>query len=180
MDAERLALAQRLPGASQQLILHEPSVYPYGALFSLPANYVAPAHDEPAAARLGDRVDVLPVILPTTPLTAGATLPLTLRWRVSGPLAGRYNYFVHLASPAQALITGTDAEPCGGWYPTSVWHANEVIEQNVQLPLPGNLAPGQYAIMVGLYDWQTGARLAVTQPNQREPDRAYVGAIEVK
>ena len=180
LEAERAALGQRLPGAGVQLIVHEPEVYPYGALFFLPSGYTAPAAAETAVARLGDGVDLLPVPLPATPVPPGTMVPVTLRWRVEAPVPGRYNVFVHLVSAGQSRITGMDGEPCGGRYPTDQWHAGEVIEHTLQLPVPADLAPGPYLIAVGLYDWQTGVRLPVSQPGQREPDRAFVGTLEVR
>ena len=180
LEEWRPALTERLPGANVQILLHEPEVYPYGALISLPAGYTAPANSAPAVARLGDSVDLLAVALPTQPVLAGTMLPVTLRWRVVRPLSGRYNVFVHLVGPNQPLVSGADGEPCGGWYPTSGWHPNEVIEHTLQLSVPQNLAPGEYSLAVGMYDWMTGVRLLVAQPNAREPDRAFVGTIMVQ
>lgn len=173
-------LAQRLPGARIETILHSPEVYPYGALFFLPAGYTAPAGGEKAIAQLGGHVDLLPVSLPTAPVAAGSAFSVTLRWRVERPLTGHYNVFVHLTDSAHPLLSGADGEPCGGWYPTEHWHADEVVEHTLQLMVPANLSPGAFFVAVGLYDWQSGARLPVVQDNQREPDRAFVGAIEVR
>jgi len=180
LESRRLELVKQLPGAQVQFVLHEPTVYPYGALLALPAGYAAPAATETSVATLGGAIDVLPVALPPAALAAGDDLHLTLRWRVAAPLNGRYNYFLHLVAGNQPLVAGVDGEPCGGWYPTPGWHLGEVIEQDVDLKLPASLAPGQYQLATGLYDWQTGARLPVSQPNQRETDRAFVGAVEVK
>lgn len=50
--------------------------------------------------------------------------------------------------------------------------AGEIIEHEVILSVPPDLAPGEYEIAVGLYDTATGQRLPVEQANAREPDRA--------
>jgi hypothetical protein len=55
-----------------------------------------------------------------------------------------------------------------------------VIEHTLQLSVPQQLVPGEYSLAVGLYDWMTGVRLPVAQPNAREPDRAFVGTIVVR
>lgn len=180
LAAWQSSLAQRLPGVKVQTVLHTPEVYPYGALFLLPAGYAAPASAERAAAAVGDRVELLPVSLPSSAVAAGSVVPVLLRWRVVHPLSGNYNVFVHLTNSLQPLVAGADGEPCGGWYPTSYWHVGEVIEHSLQLTLPSDLAPGEYSLAVGLYDWQSGARLPVVQDQQREPDRAFIGSIEVK
>ncbi len=173
-------LAERLPGVPAETVLHTPEVYPYGALFRLPAGYAAPASQETAIATIGNQVDLLPLTLPANPIAPGTVLSMTLRWRVAHPLGGRYNVFVHLTTSAQPRVAGVDGEPCGGWYPTDGWHAGEVIEHSLQLTLPADLAPGSYPVAVGLYDWQSGVRLPVIQNPPREPDRAIVGSIQVR
>ena len=173
-------LAARLPGARVETILHSPDAYPYGALFFLPAGYVAPASTETAAATVGRQVDLLPVSLPALAIQPGSAVSVTLRWRVQQPLAGRYNVFVHLTNATQPLVAGADGEPCGGWYPTDHWHAGEVVEHTLRLQLPADIGPGTFSVAVGMYDWQSGQRLPVVQPIPREPDRAFVGSIEVK
>jgi hypothetical protein len=180
LAAWQSALAERLPGVAIQTVLHAPEVYPYGALFFLPAGYAAPDSAERYVAAVGDRVELLPVPLPSNPVAPGSVVPVTLRWRVAHTLRGNYNEFVHLRNARQPLVAGVDGEPCGGWYPTGHWHVGEVVEHTLQLTLPTVLAPGEYSVAVGLYDWQSGARLPVVQDNQREPDRAFVGSIEVK
>jgi Dolichyl-phosphate-mannose-protein mannosyltransferase len=180
LSAWQAPLAARLPGAHIETILHSPEVYPYGALIFLPAGYAAPAGTEKAVAVVGGRVELLPVALPSAPIAAGSVVPVTLRWRVLRPLTGQYNVFVHVTNTATPLVAGADGEPCQGWYPTDQWHAGEVVEHTLQLTLPANISPGAYSVAVGMYDWRSGARLPVAQDNQREPDRAFVGSIEVK
>jgi hypothetical protein len=55
-----------------------------------------------------------------------------------------------------------------------------VVEHTLQLTVPAGLSAGTFSVAAGMYDWQSGARLPVVQDNQREPDRAFVGSIEVK
>jgi hypothetical protein len=179
LERWRLPLAARLPGANVQLVLHEPEVYPYAAIISLPAGYSAPAEAETAVARLGGVVDLLPVTVPAEPQPAGTRLPITLRWRVAAPLSGRYHFFVHLIGPEQTLLAGADGEPCGGWYSTSVWHAGEIIEHSLTLTLPPELPPGEYDLSAGLYELETGVRLTVDQHGDSHSDQALFGRLLV-
>ena len=180
LAAWQAPLAERLPGVPFETVLHAPEVYPYGALFKLPAGYAAPASLEQAIASVGNQVDLLPLTLPASPIAPGSVVSLTLRWRVAQPLGGRYNVFVHLTTSTQPRVAGVDGEPCGGWYSTDGWHVGEVIEHTLQLTLPADLAHGTYPVAIGLYDWQSGVRLPVVQNPQREPDRAIVGSIQVQ
>jgi hypothetical protein len=56
--------------------------------------------------------------------------------------------------------------PVGGSAPTSSWAAGDErptpIEDRIGLALPGDLAPGAYRLVVGLYDPATRQRLPVT------------------
>jgi hypothetical protein len=91
-----------------------------------------------------------------------------------------YTVFVHLLSDRQPFLAGTDGEPCQGRYPTSRWHAGEIVEWPVTLTLPADLTPGRYSLAVGMYELATGQRLPVAQANQREPDRAIVATVDAR
>jgi hypothetical protein len=50
----------------------------------------------------------------------------------------------------------------------------------VTLTLPADLAPGRYDLLVGMYELASGQRLPITQPDQREPDRAWAETVTVR
>jgi hypothetical protein len=54
-----------------------------------------------------------------------------------------------------------------------------MVEHTVPLALPPDLAPGEYPVFAGLYDWVTGERLPVAQLEPLEPDRALIGTLRV-
>jgi hypothetical protein len=179
LERWRLPIAARLPGASLALVLHEPTVYPYAGIFSLPAGYAAPAAAEAAVARLGGALDLLPVELPAELQAPGTSLAVTLRWRVVGDVPGRYNVFIHLVGAGQPILAGADGEPCAGWYPTRDWHTGDIVEHTLSLALPPDLSAGTYELAAGLYDWTTGERVRVEQRDQHEPDRAFFGSLQI-
>jgi hypothetical protein len=107
----------------------------------------------------------------------GCELSLSLYWQVGSPLSSDYTTFVHVRNEADEIIAQKDQPPLGGAYPTSLWGVGEIIADEISLPLSANLAGGRYRIVVGLYDFQTGQRLAV--PNQ--PDNSVtLDYVEVK
>ncbi len=93
--------------------------------------------------------------------------PLTLRfyWQAETPPQGDYSLFVHLAPPDdRSPAAQWDGPPARLERPTPSWDApsETLISQSVTLSLPPELPPGEYRVLIGLYDYQTGARLPVT------------------
>jgi hypothetical protein len=168
------------PTATQTDILHEPEVYQYAAVLKIPAGQVSASGAGEAIAEFGDQFELLAVMPPDSTIAPGSVMPLMIRWRAVAPSAISYTSFVHLVGGGKPFIAGVDGEPCAGWYPTSQWHPGEVVEYQLTLSLPPDLAPGVYDLAVGMYDWTTGERLPVSQANQREPDRAFAGTIVIK
>ena len=93
-------------------------------------------------------------------------LNLSLYWRSEAPLPVDYTTFVHLRNEAGETVAQQDQPPLGGVYPTSLWDPGEIIADEITLTLPPELPPGEYSLVVGLYDFNTGLRLAA--PGQPE------------
>jgi hypothetical protein len=87
-------------------------------------------------------------------------LTLTLYWRADAAPTVDYTTFVHLRDSANETVAQKDSPPAEGRYPTSLWDAGEVIVDRITLPLSG-LSPGDYTLVVGLYDPISGARLPI-------------------
>ncbi|MCA9969591.1 MAG: hypothetical protein KC425_05210, partial [Anaerolineales bacterium] len=90
----------------------------------------------------------------------GTAVPLTLRWAAAEPLAQDYQVFVHLRAPETGEnVAQADGPPHGGWYPTSWWPVGEIVSDARAFPLPADLPPGEYQLVVGFYELETGARV---------------------
>jgi hypothetical protein len=87
-------------------------------------------------------------------------LNLKLYWRSEASLPLDYTVFVHIRDEAGETVAQQDQPPLQGAYPTSLWDPGEVIADELVIPLPPGLE-GRYEIVVGLYDFKTGARLPV-------------------
>ncbi|MFN8455656.1 MAG: glycosyltransferase family 39 protein [Anaerolineae bacterium] len=87
-------------------------------------------------------------------------LSITLYWRAETIPSTDYTTFLHLRDATNQTVAQQDSPPAAGRYPTSLWEAGEIIVDQITLPLAG-VAPGRYTPVVGLYDAQTGLRLAV-------------------
>lgn len=91
-------------------------------------------------------------------LDPGPTTRLRLVWHMrAAELRTDYTVFVHVRGEAGQNVAQADAAPRTGAHPTSLWLAGEYIEDGYAF----DLAPGNYSLVVGLYDAETGERLPV-------------------
>jgi hypothetical protein len=160
-------------------IVHEPEPYLYGLVVRVEKDQSSVSGSGTALAIFGDILELLDVDT-VNEINVGATLPIKLKWRSKVVPPARYTTFVHLVSRDKPYITGVDYEPCAAWYPTNQWHANEVVQYQLTLQVPNDLAPDVYDMMIGVYDTLTSERLPLMQTNQREPDRAFIKTLVVK
>ena len=94
----------------------------------------------------------------------GGELSLVLYWEALAPVGADYTVFVHLLDAAGNLVAQGDSPPTGGIYPTSAWPASQAVRDPHHFAVPAAVPPGQYRLVVGLYQPSTGARLSV-KPN---------------
>lgn len=96
-------------------------------------------------------------LMGVTPDTEAAEL--TLYWQSLRPADKNYTVFVHHLDEQGVLVGQHDGEPGNGHLPTSMWLPGDIVADSHPLTLPGTQG---YTIAVGVYDWQTGQRLPVT------------------
>ncbi len=135
-------------------------------LFSLPSDIAYPLD-----LRLGQQVQLRGFDLPNATFTrpdvlavqGGGQIPLTLYWQANGPTDLSYTVFVHLRGPGPSdTIHGqVDRPPANGAAPTYSWTPDQVIIDELALPVLAGAPSGIYHIAVGLYDPLSGARLPV-------------------
>ena len=93
-------------------------------------------------------------------ILASSSLTLTLYWQALAPPETDYTVFVHVRDAAGKVAAQRDRPPLAGAYPTSLWDAGEIIWDGIRLPLD-QLEPGQYELVIGMYDFATDTRLPV-------------------
>ncbi len=151
----RLLLGWYNPATGERLPVDGESSLP---LAFLPVDWsgTGSADLQPLAARFGEAIDLEGW---TWQATAGE-LAVTLSWAAAAYPAADYTVFVHLVRPGedQALSQG-DAPPLAGRWPTSLWLPGVRVDDEHRVALPGDLPPGPYELLVGLYDPATGTRL---------------------
>jgi hypothetical protein len=88
-----------------------------------------------------------------------------LFWQPTKKVAADYTVFVHLVGADGRIVAQHDGEPENGFYPTSAWMPGETVVDSHHLDLPANLPPGDYRLLVGLYQSSTNQRLPVLGPD---------------
>jgi hypothetical protein len=113
-------------------------------------------------------------------LAPGDIIQTTLSWSAEELLATRYKVFLHLVDGDGAIVAQQDGEPVGGKSPTSSWQPGEIIVDNRGVILPDTIAPGEYELLLGLYDLNDpGSRLNV-QNLAAVQDHIVLGTIVVE
>ncbi len=168
--------------AVAQATVPEPEGFPLYNLITLPAE----AHPHlltTTPVDFGDQIRLAGHSPLPGQLRSGETLTITLHWQVLASVSADYSVFVHVIpahSPTAPPSAQHDAWPCVGHESTSQWQPGEGIADPHPITLPADLAPGPYAVWVGLYEWASGVRLPVTQPLSSEPDRTRLGTLTVR
>lgn len=116
-----------------------------------------------------------PMLVLTDALRAGGVLGLRSFWQVEAPFAEDYMIFVHLIDADGGRPTQRDAPPWQGRFPTSSWRPGTLVVDANDVYLPPGLAPGEYRVLMGMYDPETGARAPVSADGAPVPE----GAVEV-
>lgn len=104
---------------------------------------------------------VTPVALPPQ---AENMLRFAVHWRASSreriPLD--YTVFAHVLDEAGEKVAQLDWQPHDqlGPRPMTTWIEGHEVVDPVTIPLPATLPAGNYRVILGVYNWQTGERLA--------------------
>ncbi len=103
-----------------------------------------------------------PMIVPTDAFRAGGVLGLRTYWQIEAPLPVNQSIFVHILDAAGNRPTQRDAPPWQGRFPTETWQPGTIVVTADDVYLPPGMAPGEYRIVIGMYDPETFARPPVT------------------
>ncbi len=126
-------------------------------------------------ARFGDAFALLGYrVHDDSPLVPGASLRIDLYWQCTQPVGKDYTVFVHLLDEKRAVRAQRDAVPRDGTYPTRSWEKGEIVTDSYSLMMPRDLAPGEYRLAVGMYEWPSLQRLTVDETGRQQPDDQLV------
>lgn len=116
--------------------------------------------DHPLEATFGDEIELRGYDAQER-ITPGETLRVALYWHTLHAVPVDYKVFVHLLGPGDVPIAQDDGIPVGWTYPTASWQPGETIRDEHLLAIDPSTPRGDYRLIVGLYDPDTGERPAV-------------------
>ncbi|MCL4467105.1 MAG: glycosyltransferase family 39 protein [Chloroflexi bacterium] len=93
--------------------------------------------------------------------SARETLHLTIYWRADGPVNGDYVAFTQLLNAGDHIYAQHDKPPVSEQYKTSSWAQGDMLKDEYELVVRPGTPPGQYRLLVGLYDRATMRRVPV-------------------
>ena len=119
---------------------------------------------QPLDVRFGEAIRLVGADLPTQEAAAGDTLAFRFYWQADSSPKSDYSLFVHFAPlDADQPLAQVDGAPVSAARPTYSWNepTETLIGAPLMLTLPSDLPAGRYRVRIGLYDYQTLARLPV-------------------
>lgn len=110
--------------------------------------------------QLGDRIELIgydrsPSIQSHQPFT------VTLYWKADATVSDDYKVFIHLQSNSNEVVAQHDARPRHGRYPTSIWHAGDIVPDHHVLNVPEIDDEHDLQVVVGMYESESLQRLPV-------------------
>jgi hypothetical protein len=123
-------------------------------------------------ALLGEQIRLASYALSAQEITSGDVLQLQLQWQAERQPDANYTVFVQLLDARDQVVAQRDAPP--GDRPTSEWQPGEEILDNHGVLAPHGTAPGDYRLILGMYNPETGERLRVG-----EQDYIDLGTVRI-
>jgi hypothetical protein len=134
----------------------------------LPAGRLAPRRPHTYAPQFEDGTELeYGIRLLGYDVNADGAVSLTLYWQLSEGQAvpGDFTVMRHLVDEQGIGLLIADSPPQNGDWPTSAWLSGHVVADEFLIALPLDPPPGRFDIAVGLYDPNTGARVAAVRPD---------------
>ena len=109
-------------------------------------------------------------------------LTIQLGWQAESTPDFDYTLFIHLLDQQGEKIAQVDDQPRDAWGPRPMtsWRAGQVVVDEHSLAIPADLPAGDYTLILGLYNWQTGDRLPVTGVDARPDETVHLLDVRVK
>ena len=113
------------------------------------------------------------VELPSSAI-AGASLPINFAWSSDADGGEDIVQFLHFYHEESGEWWVYDQRPLGPRLPTRLWYEGLADAETWEIPLPSDLAPGEYQIFTGLYRLRDSERLPASDATGKPFANAHV------
>ncbi|RME44087.1 MAG: phospholipid carrier-dependent glycosyltransferase [Caldilineae bacterium] len=120
----------------------------------------------------GDAIRLFGYEMDTRNFSPGGEVTVLLYWESVQPVPTDYTIFTQLLGPDFQLHGQMDRQPLSGHFPTTRWQPGQKFLDKFVIPVDPTAPPGDYVLLVGLYDLDTGQRAPVTANGEPLPDNA--------
>ena len=130
--------------------------------YDLPAEpHFVPAPLVASGARFGEQLTLSGYDASSTDITPGKPLSLRFHWQTGGPVTRSYVFFCHVIGPGETKYGQWDGVAQGWRLPTTAWQPGAHVLDDVTVEIAADAPPGEYLLVVGMYDQETHDRLPV-------------------
>ncbi|MFQ5611705.1 MAG: ArnT family glycosyltransferase [Anaerolineae bacterium] len=126
----------------------------------------------PVSFVLGDAIELVGYELDAGRFYPAGQVVVTLYWRSVRPVSTDYTVFTQLLGPDFQLHGQMDRQPLSGHWPTHRWRPGQHFADKFIIDVDESAPAGDYVLLVGLYDLNTGQRLPVVSDGAQLPDDA--------
>jgi hypothetical protein len=127
---------------------------------------------EPVDFVLADSIKLFGYEIDETNFQPAGELVVNLYWESEQPVDKDYTIFTQLLGPDFKLHGQLDRQPLAGHWPTNQWLSGQKFLDKFIIPVDETAPMGDYTLLIGLYDLQTGQRATATSEGQSLPDNA--------
>ncbi|MCB0208271.1 MAG: glycosyltransferase family 39 protein [Anaerolineae bacterium] len=146
------------------------------ALYPLTVRLLDQAHDtapaNPFEAQIGEVIELTGFGSAPNFSNSPKTVELALYWKSAAKIDTDYTVFTQLLGPDGQVWAQWDNPPQAGRYPTTAWIAQDTVVDRYTLTLNDGAPPGDYHLLVGMYNPASGERLSATVNDQPQPNNA--------
>jgi hypothetical protein len=136
--------------------------------------------DLPTELVFGEAVQLEGLHLPAgAAVRAGDVLPVSLAWSAVAPLTPNYSAALFLRGMDGAPVAQSDAQPGGGFVPTSQWIPGQTVWDHRGLRVPPETPPGDYQLWVKVYDFTPAGTPRDAQVTAGQALEGVIGVLPV-
>jgi hypothetical protein len=124
----------------------------------------------------GDAISLMGYDQSADQVNPGESVSFRFYWQASAIPADNYSLFIHLTPlDTPDALAQVDGAPTVPERPTLTWDdpGETLISPAFTLAIPPDLSPGEYRVLIGLYNYLDGQRLPVTDADGESPGDSF-------